>query len=144
MTKDPVVKRVIMELELTARTARETHRAAKAASLVAGQVVQDAMDAAAAAAGSHKATYWHAAFSVWCNGTTGKAAQSARYDAYDAHALAQDAYWAAKADSNAARECRTLADLLTCDRQAVRLAAQFARAPAPTVTAPIPRKPRKR
>jgi hypothetical protein len=47
-------------------------------------------------------------------------------------------------DFGAARKCLTLADLLTCGRPAVRLAAQFALAPTPEPTPPAPPAPQRK
>jgi hypothetical protein len=57
--------------------------------------------------------------------------------AYDGAERDWQAVLAAHQDARAAMRCNTLADLVTCDRQAVRTEAQFALAPTPpTPTAP--------
>ena len=151
MEQDPVVKRVkrdpvslqaIRALELTNKIAREAHRAAKAAHLAVIQVLTDAGDVAIASVGSRKGEHWHPVYHAWLDTPAGKAAKDAAIPALHAHFAAQEAYWVTRADFKAARQCRTLSDLLTCDRSAVRIAAQFALADAPEPTPPAQKRKR--
>ena len=142
--RDPVSLQAIRALELTNKVARETHRTAKATCAATDQVIQNAINAAVAAVGSRWVTDWGDTHRDWRNTPTGKAACAADTAAKALCYAARTVYWDARGDLKAARACRTLAHLLTCERAAVRLAAQMALAPTPEPTPPAPKRKRKR
>jgi len=142
--RDPVSLQAIRALELTNKVARETHRTAKATCAATDQVIQNAINAAVAAVGSRWVTDWGDTHRDWRNTPTGKAACAADTAAKALCYAARTVYWDARGDLKAARACRTLAHLLTCERPAVREAAIFALEPTPLAPTPTPPAPKRK
>jgi hypothetical protein len=115
-TVPPAVKRVVARLKRTYKKASSAVVAAEAA-LDAVVSRDDAFLSSAAAGDAH--------FDARC------ADDAAGGDADEAYL-----------DFAGARGCMTLADLLTCDRSAVRLTAMLTPEPAPRATPPAPKRKR--